>query len=103
MVDPSSTVTIGQVVSTLKDLGFIVGTCVVGWKARALVQPAIDFFNRAVSHMDKMESSVTSLQSGMSTLLNNHLSHIEADLKTISGRGTNHVVALAETDPLLEK
>jgi hypothetical protein len=103
MFDPSTTVTIGQVISTLKDLGFIVGTGVVGWKARDLFQPAVDFFKRAVDHMDIMESGVKSLQMDMNTLLTNHLSHVEADLKVISGRITNHVVALEDADPPSEK
>lgn len=79
MFDPSSTVTIGQVVSTLKDGAFFVGILIFGWKARALFEPVLRFFTRVNVHMDTMEH-------GMSVILNNHLNHIEADLKAISGR-----------------
>jgi hypothetical protein len=104
MFDPAGTVTLGQIISSLKDLGFIVGTCILGWKARSLVQPAIDFFKRAQTHMETMENGVGALQTGMNTLLNNHLSHMESDLKLLSGRHTDHVIALVDNaDPLLEK
>ena len=105
MFDPASTVTLGQVISNLKDGAFVVGIVVLGWKARGLVQPAIDFFNRAVKHMDVMEQGVGSLQIGMNTLLSNHLSHIEEDLRVLSGRPkSEYIHPLVESvDPLLEK
>lgn len=104
MFDPSSTVTLGQTISTLKDGAFIVGIVVLGWKARGLVQPLIDFFARAKQHMEIMETGMTGLRIDVTTLLNNHLSHIEQDLKTLSGRKEGYVHALSESvDPMLEK
>jgi len=102
MLSPS-TMTVAELVSTLKDAGFFIGFCIAGWKARGLVQPLINFFERAQKHMEVMETGVSSLQTGMNTLLTNHLSHIEQDLKTLSGRKDNFVHSLADVDPLLEK
>jgi len=76
--DPAQ-LTLGQVSSALRDfavVGFLVG---FAWKARGGFESAKKFFERLTTHMDVMEK-------GMTTLLTNHLSHIEADLKTISGR-----------------
>ena len=95
--------TVGELFSTLRDAGFFVGLCVVGWKARGLIQPLINFFERAQKHMDVVEVGVGNLQTGMNTLLTNHLSHIEQDLKTLSGRRNDFVHALADVDPFLEK
>lgn len=78
MFDPAS-LTLGQVSSALRDFS-IVGVLVIGaWKARGFYEVAANFFERMTKHMDVMET-------GMSTLLTNHLAHIEADLKTLSGR-----------------
>ena len=103
MYDPQTTVNLGQIISTLRDAGFLVGILVVGWNARGLFQPIKDFFQRASKHMDNVEAGMTSIQGDMKILLNNHLSHIESDMKHIAGRTTDHVVALGETDPLLEQ
>ncbi len=78
MFDPAS-LTLGQVSSALRDFS-IVGVLVVGaWKARGIYETIANFFERMTKHMDVMET-------GMTTLLTNHLAHIEADLKTLSGR-----------------
>jgi hypothetical protein len=98
-----STMTVAELVSTLRDAGFFIGLCVVGWKARGLIQPLVDFFTRAQKHMDVMEAAATSLQTGMTTLLSNHLSHIESDLRTLSGRKDNFVHSLPDVDPFEEK
>jgi hypothetical protein len=94
---------LGQIISTLRDAGFFVGILVVGWNARSLFQPVKDFFQRASKHMDNVEAGMVSIQGDMKILLNNHLSHIEADMKHIAGRTTDHVVALVDKDPLLEQ
>jgi len=76
MFDPN-TMTLSELVNALKNVGILVTILVAGWKARALVQPIIDFLDdskrlmqRATRHMDMMEES-------MSLLLNNHLSHLK--------------------------
>lgn len=79
MLDPSAPVSVGQLISTLKDGAFLIGICVAGWKARGIVQPAIDFFNKASKHMEKMEHFAD-------TVMSNHLVHMESDLRTIAGR-----------------
>lgn len=98
MVDAqSATVSVGQIVAVLRDGAFIGGMCIFGWKARSWFQPIFDFFKRANDFMTSMEEKTDRIDTGMQTLLTNHLSHIELDLKTMSGRKTNYV------DPLLER
>lgn len=78
MFDPS-TLTLGQVSSALRDfaiVGFLVGGA---WRARGIFDAGKKFFERLTTHMDVMES-------GMKTLLTNHLAHIEKDLKSLAGR-----------------
>jgi hypothetical protein len=72
-------VTLGQVSSALRDLTVVGTLLMVAWKTRGIYDSAKSFFERLTAHMDVMER-------GMTTLLSNHLTHIEADLKTISGR-----------------
>lgn len=78
MFDPAQ-LTLGQVSSTLRDLTVVGVFITAAWKSRGLYDAAKDFFERLTTHMDVMEE-------GMQTLLTNHLTHIEKDLKTLSGR-----------------
>lgn len=84
MLDPQAPVSIGQLVSTLKDGAFLVGICVAGWKARSIIQPGIEFFKRCNAHMDTMEH-------GMKVILENHLSHMENDLRSLAGRRHDYI------------
>lgn len=83
---PLSQMTIGELISTIRDTVFILGVPYLGWKARSWIQPAIDFFKRANSFFDLSEAHIRRVESGMRVLLNNHLSHIQSDLGHISGR-----------------
>jgi len=85
MFDPS-TMTVSQVISALRDIGFLIGMIYIGWNARSIVQPLLDLFKQAKSHLDRSDIFMTKMEISMSTLLMNHLKHIEADLKTLSGR-----------------
>lgn len=80
------TLPIQQVIASFRDGAIIVAICTIGWKARALYQVAKDFFKRSLEHMDKVEKGMNAMESGMSILLDNHLTHIQADLKSMSGR-----------------
>lgn len=78
MFDPAQ-LTLGQVSSALRDfavVGFLIG---VAWKSRGWYELAKDFFERLTTHMDTMED-------GMRTLLTNHLTHIEKDLRKMAYR-----------------
>lgn len=78
MFDPAQ-LTLGQVSSALRDFTVVGVLLTVAWKSRGIYDSAKDFFERLTTHMDVMED-------GMQTLLTNHLTHIEKDLKTLSGR-----------------
>jgi hypothetical protein len=78
MFDPSG-LTLGQISSTVRDFSIVGALIVVAWKARGVYESASDFFNRTVKHMDTMETFAT-------TVVNNHLKHIESDLKKMAYR-----------------
>ena len=92
MFDPSS-ITLGQLSSSARDLS-IVGTLVLGsWKARGIYEAFTHFFDRVTKHMDVMENNI-------SVLMTNHIVHIEESLKqmsqnqerVLSGRDAIHVI-----------
>jgi len=76
MFDPAS-ITLGQVSSALRDLTVIGFLLTISWKSRGVYEAAKNFFERLTTHMQIMEQ-------GMSTLLNNHLAHIETDLRSMT-------------------
>ena len=71
--------TIGELASTLRDLMIVVSMVTIGWKTRDWFQPIFDFFKRANTFM-------TSMERNMDVLLNNHMKHIESDIRRMSGR-----------------
>ena len=76
--DPAQ-LTLGQVSSTLRDFTVVGVLLTVAWKSRGWYDLATSFFQRLIHHMDLMEQ-------GMSTLLTNHLTHIEKDLDKLTRR-----------------
>jgi len=83
---PLSQMQVGELISTIRDAVFILGVPYLGWRARAWVQPGIDFFKRANKFFELGETHMQKVEAGMQVLLNNHLSHIQSDLGHISGR-----------------
>lgn len=80
------TVPIEQVFAIFRDGAIIIGICTLGWKARGLYQSIADLIHRSIAHMDVVESGLKRMEDNMHILLTNHLRHIEADLKSLSGR-----------------
>jgi hypothetical protein len=78
MFDPSQ-VTLGQLSSAVRDWAIIGTLAVAVWKARGFYASGVDFFDRIDTHMTRMEMFANKA-------LNNHLSHIEHDLRVLSGR-----------------
>lgn len=78
MFDPAQ-LTLGQASAALRDLTVVFFMISAAWKSRGLYERAIRFLDRIMTHMDVMEQ-------GMKTLLTNHLSHMEEDLRAIAGR-----------------
>lgn len=100
-----SSASVENLISTLKDLGFFVGILVVGWKSRALIQPAIDFFSTAKSTMSRLDRHMLFMETSVNALVGNHMAHIEADVAALVGRRiVNHervsqaVIQVAQTD-----
>ena len=85
MFDPS-TLTLGQVSSAIRDFT-IVGILAGGaWKARGVFEGGKNFVKRLLTFMDTLEKDSAYIREGMQTLLTNHLTHIEADLRHIRHR-----------------
>lgn len=80
MLNPSQW-TLGEISSAVRDFGIFSSLVIATWKSRGLYESGKAFFNRCVQHMDTMET-------GMKTLLENHVVHMEADLAKIAGRKT---------------
>ncbi len=78
MFDPAS-LTLGQVSSALRDFTVVGVLLSLAWKTRGFYETAKNFFQRLTTHMDTMER-------GMSTLLTNHLPHMEQELKMLAHR-----------------
>lgn len=76
--DPSQ-LTLGQVSSALRDFTVVGVLLAASWKARGLYEHLTAFFQRLTTHMDLMER-------GMTTLLTNHMTHIERDLGKLARR-----------------
>jgi hypothetical protein len=92
MFNPAG-VTLGEVSSIIRDFSIFGTLAVFIWKARGVYESVTNFFTRTSKHMDVMES-------GMNTLLTNHLPHLEQEIKALSSRDTHVGIGV---DPLLEK
>lgn len=76
MFDPAQ-LTLGQISAAARDISIVGALITASWKLRGVYEQAADFFKRVNKFMEVMET-------GMTTLLTNHLAHIEVDLKTIA-------------------
>ncbi len=104
MFNPSQ-ITLGEVSSTIRDLSVVVGIFGIAWKSRGWLEAAKKFFERLTTFMDTVENDSAYIRQGMHTLLSNHLTHIEADLKKMTHRqvrATDEEQDLYKTDDLLE-
>jgi len=72
MFNPAS-LTLGEIASAVRDVSIVVVIVKLAWASRGIYEIIKTFFNRCMTHMDYMEA-------GMKTLLENHLTHIEAYL-----------------------
>lgn len=70
--------TIGQVLSYARDFTIAGTLATVIWKFRGVWDACKNFVARIEKHMDVMED-------GMHTMLDNHMTHIERDLRKLAG------------------
>lgn len=85
MFDPAQ-LTLGQVSSALRDFAVVGFLFTVAWKSRGVWEHVKKFFERLTTFMVRMENDSAFVRQGMQTLLSNHLTHIEADLKALAAR-----------------
>lgn len=88
MFDPSK-MTVSEAISALRDAGFLFGMVIAGWKGRGWIQPLFDFFHNGSEFMKESRLHQQTMEHQIGLLLTNHLTHIEADLKSLSGRQTD--------------
>lgn len=88
MFDPSQ-VTLGQLSSTVRDWSIVVTLGVAVWKVRGMYEKGVTFIDRVCKHMDRMEIFG-------SRALNNHLAHMQHDLRVLSGR-TSDVIEVDDS------
>lgn len=81
-----SSMTVGDFIAIVKDVTIGISVLTLGWKARALIQPVIDFFKTASSTMRRANQHMFAMEAAMNTLLTNHVAHIEKDLASLVGR-----------------
>lgn len=87
---------IGEVISSVRDLSIFGVVITVVWKARGVYETVQNFFTRVIKHMDTMENFAH-------VAVKNHLQHIEQDLKVLAGRKTNYsddVVEVVQSESL---
>ena len=82
MIEQTQTITVSitEYIAALRDIAFVSGLFILGWKGRAWIQPAFEFFERANKHMDLVEENIISMNKGMNLLLDNHLAHMQKSL-----------------------
>jgi hypothetical protein len=81
-----SGMTVGEVISSLRDISVIVGIAVFGWKARSWFQPVIEFFSELKQFIVRANQHMTLVEQGMAVLLENHMAHIQKSVEEIQSR-----------------
>ncbi len=76
MFNPAQ-LTLGEIAAAFRDFVIIGVIIKAAWHSRGFYEHAKSLKDRLVQHMDFMEK-------GMSTLLDNHLTHIESDLAKLA-------------------
>lgn len=79
-IDPS--ITIAALSALVKDWAIVGTLAYVVWRTRGIYDSVSAFITRVNKHMILMEGFA-------SKTLNNHLAHIQHDLRTLSGRKTD--------------
>ena len=79
MFDPNS-VTMGELFTALRYVGVLVTILVAGWKAHATIQPMMEFLELVKKLMIRSEKHMDAMEESMTLLLDNHLTHIGANV-----------------------
>lgn len=85
MFDPS-TVTLGQLSSAVRDWAIVGTLAAIVWKIRGVYAKVENFFDDAKVFVDRVSTHMTRMESFSDKALNNHLAHMQHDLRVLSGR-----------------
>lgn len=83
-------ISVGQVLSMVRDGGLIVGVLTIVWKARGWLEASLQFLDRVTKHMAFVEATLT-------TLTTNHLRHIQQDLHLLARDRDHYAVEINES------
>jgi hypothetical protein len=78
--------TIGQAIAVARDVSFVAGVLITGFKVRGWFQPAVEFFRDAKEFMKASRAHMALMEQNASDLLNNHIKHIESSLEKMSNK-----------------
>jgi hypothetical protein len=70
-------VTLAELSAAVRDFGIVGVLIVIGWKSRSWTQPIIDVIERATRFFDRADRHMTTIETQMNLLLNNHLAHLK--------------------------
>lgn len=93
MFDPS-TITLAQASGFVKDWAILGILISVVWRARGLYSKAERLFDGSLAFINRVDLHMTRMELVADKITNNHLAHMEHDLRLMSGRKSDVI----ETD-----
>lgn len=85
MFDPSQ-ITLGQLSSAVRDWAIVGVLATVVWKARGLFAKAESLYDDATGFIERVSLHMSRMEAFADKGLNNHLAHMQHDLRVLSGR-----------------
>lgn len=85
MFDPAQ-ITLGQLSSTVRDLSIVTVIVGVVWKARGWFAKGERLYENTEKFIERVSTHMTFMEGCANKALNNHLAHMQHDLRVLSGR-----------------
>ena len=85
MFDPSQ-VTLGQLSATARDFSIVAVLMGVVWKARGWFAKGEELYKDTRLFITRVSNHMTLMEAFANKALNNHLAHMQHDLRVLSGR-----------------
>jgi hypothetical protein len=85
MFDPSQ-ITLGQLSSTARDWAIVGLIISFVWKARGWFAKAEQLYESTEKFIERVSTHMTLMETFANRALNNHLAHMQHDLRVLSGR-----------------
>lgn len=85
MFDPAQ-ITLGQASGVARDFTIVGVIISLVWKARGWLAKGERLYERSVQFIDRVSTHMTIMENFSNKALNNHLAHMQHDLRVLSGR-----------------